>query len=159
MKKIFTISLIFCLTVLFFNTEIKAQTPTYDLKFSRALIVGSSQQIVPDNTVWKVTSIYGEEINVCINVACYSSSLYAKGIVSGMYVNSILIPSTIRGFSSSQERFSSSNCSTGSYCCSDLNCANKTSDPNILPMWLPATTTLKSGGPNTFVSVIEFVLQ
>lgn len=158
MKKIFTISLIFCLTVLFFNTEIKAQTPTYDLKFSRAIIVGSAQQTVPNNTVWKVTSIYGEESNVCMNVFCAASDYYAKGFISQMFVNGVSIPSVIRGFKANHFRFTVSNC-TGADYSSDLTCHNKTADPNILPMWLPAGTTLKSGGPNTFVSIIEFVLQ
>jgi hypothetical protein len=160
MKKIFTISLIFCLTVLFFNTEIKAQTTTYDLKFSRAIIVDANEVTVPANTVWKVTSIYGEENGTCIPVPCFSATLYyGKGIATRMYINNVHIPSTISGFKISSTLYSDVNCSVSVSGAYDLTCANKTADPNILPLWLPAGTTLKSGGPNTFVSVIEFVLQ
>ena len=160
MKNLFTFSLILCFIALLVNTKTHAQTPTYDLKFSRAIIVGSSELTVPNNTVWKVTSIYGEEQSTCIPVPCFSTSTlyYGKGIVTRMYVNGIFIPSTISGFKVSSTMYSDINCnsSIGGY---DLACSNKTAVPSILPMWLPAGTTLKSGGPNTFVSVIEFVLQ
>lgn len=163
MKNLFTFSLILCFTALLVNTKTNAQTPTYDLKFSRAIIVGSGEQTVPNDAVWKVTSIYGEEINFCVPTDCWGSGtyFYGKGIVSGIYVNSILIPSSIRGFKSANNVGFINNTCTGTNSTSSSydNCPNKTSDPNILPLWLPAGTTLKSGGPNTFVSVLEFALQ
>jgi len=145
----------FVLICLIFN----ANAQGYSLKFNRVFIINNNEQTVPTGTVWKVTSIYGEEINFCINVVCFDPNIYAKGIVSGIYVNNVFIPSTIRGFKNSMERFSSSNCTTGSFCCSDVTCANKTTDPNILPLWLPEGTTIKTLGPNTFASVIEFIVQ
>lgn len=162
MKKLIT--LIFIISFFSFFTVSKAKAQGHELKYNRVLIVGGSEQTVPPDAVWKVTSIYGEEKDVCLSLDCWSpgDNLFGKGFASCLYVNSVMIASTIRGFKSSNAtRYTNNTCTAGAYTGSsyDFSCVNKTADPNILPIWLPAGTKLKSGGPNTFVSVMEFLEQ
>jgi len=127
--------------------------------------------------VWKVTALYGAEfrLNHCVNF--HPNSTHEIGTkmrcifnndasgrfsyhISAFLVNEIAIVSSISGFptNASFQIWGSTNCGSdlwGSYN-RDWSCVNSESDPNILPIWLPANTTLQSGGPNTFVSVIEF---
>ncbi|MEI6765572.1 MAG: hypothetical protein WCM76_08015 [Bacteroidota bacterium] len=126
------------------------------LQFSQVIIVGSTLQTVPSGKVWKAEAIFGEQINACMPVDCFASSYYAKGIATGMYVNGMLIPSSIRGYKSSHTLYTDNICTSSAGGGYDLTCANKAPDPNILPMWLPAGTTLKSLGTTSFISVVEF---
>lgn len=129
------------------------------LEFNRVLLISSAEQTVPANRVWKVEAIYGEQVNACVPIDCAIPGFYSIGIISGIYVNGTLIPSTIRGLTNSSPRYNTSSCSTGYFCCQDFSCANKAADPNILPMWLPAGTTIKTVGNTAFASVIEFVVM
>lgn len=129
------------------------------LTFSQGLIVGSSTVTVPAGKIWKVESIFGEQVNACIPVDCLASGWWAKGLASGMYVNGTMIPSTLRGFSTSQTMWNNNLCTTGANSSNNLSCAAKSADPNILPMWLPAGTTLASLGATTFVNVLEFNIE
>jgi hypothetical protein len=129
-----------------------------NLVYNGVQIHSNTQQTVPAGAVWKVTSIYGEETQQCINANCSNPSHYGFAIISGVYVNNVLIPSTIRGFRVSHARYNDSACAASSFT-TDLTCANKSTDPNLLPLWLPAGTTIRSTGPNSFYSVIEFLEQ
>lgn len=158
MKKLIT--LIFIISFFSFFTVSKAKAQGHELKYNRVLIVGGSEQTVPPDAVWKVTSIYGEEANGCIEIKCKEVGRFAKATFTSIFVDGILIPSTVKGFTTSDVlTFNNPECTTGASWYSNASCANKDSDPNILPMWLPAGTKLKSGGPNTFVSVMEFLEQ
>jgi hypothetical protein len=142
-----------------FVTGISIKTDAQNtLQFSQVLIVGSTQQTVPAGKVWKAEAIFGEQISACMPVDCFSSSYYGKGIATGMYVNGLLIPSSIRGFKSSQTIYVDNTCTSSAGGGYDLTCANKSPDPNILPMWMPAGTTVKSLGATSFISIVEFTI-
>jgi hypothetical protein len=127
-----------------------------NLQFNRVLIVSNAPQTVPAGKVWKVECVFGEQVNACLPVDCWNPGFYARGIATGLYVNGVLIPSAVRGFKSSQTVYSDVNCNSYYSNGYDLTCSNKTPDPNILPLWLPAGTTVSSIGNTTFASVIEF---
>jgi hypothetical protein len=150
------------------------------LRFKNAMMVTDQTQTVPANHVWKVTSIYGSEFreNECVNFTANSShelrtvrcacqvwsgsnpntiSVRLFYQISGFMVNNIPINTSISGLSSGNRTvWNSTNCSGNTTGCGTWDCANISSDPNILPIWIPAGTTLRTAGPNTFLSVIEF---
>jgi len=152
------LSLVFTLVIASFTMS-NVYSQGAELKFSRVLLVDNNQQSVPVGTVWKITSIYGEALNTCVPVDCVNVGSYGKGIVSGVYVNGTLIPSTIRGFKSSMIMWGNNTCTSSQGSGWDMLCVNKAADPNILPLWLPAGTTLQSVGASAYVSVIEFIVQ
>lgn len=139
-----------------------------NLQFSQALVVSSTEQTVPVGKVWKVTSVYGFEPNLCLTHASmnncnYSGSNSVNMSVSGYVVNGVMVLSEC----TMKRVWGSTNCSgsnntftaTEQYCGNQIAAqgyAPKLANPNILPMWLPANTTLKSVGPSTFLSVLEF---
>lgn len=129
------------------------------LEFNRALLLSSTEQTVPADRVWKIEAIYGEQVNACVPIDCATPNYFTIGIVSAIYVNGTFIPSIIRGITTGSPRYSNSTCTTGYWCCQDFTCGNKTADPNILPMWLPEGTVVKTYGSTTFASVIEFVVM
>lgn len=149
------------------------------LEYNQSLIITDASVSVPTDKVWKVTAIYGEEFreNECVNY--FSGSTHEIGTkakcarptnesktfnysISAFFINGTAIVSSISGFrdGSLGIRWSSNDCtgSTSSFSSSTMNwsCINRDSDPNILPIWVPAGTTVQTGGPNTFLSVIEF---
>jgi hypothetical protein len=152
------------------------------LEYNQSLIVSGAQQTVPAGKVWKVTAIYGEEARFeeCVNITQSSThelnrircgyainsatQFYLKVpfyTITKMQVNGVDIVSSVNGFNDSPITFprytNDPTCSGSSFNTSrDYGCTNKPTDPNLLPVWLPAGTTLASGGSNTFVSVIEF---
>lgn len=150
------------------------------LEYNQSLIITDALVTVPTDKVWKVTAIYGEEFreNECIDPTTGSSheigtklkcaftsnaySLKFNYSISIFFINGTHIVSTITGFADGDTglRYPSTDC-TGSplsYSSFQRNwsCINRDSDPNILPIWVPAGTTVQTGGPNTFLSVIEF---
>ena len=153
---------------------VKAQPFENELKFSRILtVVGTTPQTVPADAVWKVTSVSGAEVRVnqCINgsigstheigeklqcgVQCNTLSVRASYIIRSLVVNSISLPVSITGFGNLDRYCSSTNC-TGSNSLTNFSCSNLETDPNALPLWLGANSTLATGGPNTIATVIEF---
>jgi len=150
------------------------------LRFKNAMVVTDQLQTVPANHVWKITSVYGSEFreNECVDkspssthelrtVRCACQVGWGSGNpqtsvrlfyqISGFLVNGIPINTMISGLSNnSRTVWNSTNCSGLTSSCTNWNCANVSSDPNILPIWVPAGTTLRTAGPNTFLSVIEF---
>ncbi|MCC6599193.1 MAG: hypothetical protein IT223_00800, partial [Crocinitomicaceae bacterium] len=128
---------------------------------------------------WKATSIYGAEFtaNQCITAASqfdwlgikcnnyFSNPSYINNhsvslsyFATVMIVNGVRIVNELSGMPSSGAIIKYSlNCSgSDNYTNQSFSCANRGVNPNLMPMWIPAGTTVKTGGPNTFISVIEF---
>lgn len=134
------------------GASVKAQGT---LQFNQALIQGDVQTTVPAGKVWKVTAIYGKE-SICYNLAPLYTSFDSPALMAGFYVNGVEI-SSFRKFLSTTAYYTGSNCiSSYPYSVSEFTSLNYESDPNILPIWLPAGTTVKTIGPNVFISVLEF---
>jgi hypothetical protein len=146
------------------------------LQFNQVLLVDSALFTVPANKVWKITAVSGREFrnNECIDLSVNSThelvsarcaypyttnSAVATYTISFFRVNGKRVINAINGLGAATGYSGVNNCiCVGGTCTFQLSlpCANLNTDPNILPMWLPAGTTLRSGGPNTFCSVVEF---
>ena len=144
-----------------------------NLQFNQALLLDSALATVPANKVWKITAVSGSEyrLNECVDISANSNhelksarcgfapstgTFIANYSVSAFIVNNKRIINSVEGFSpTSTTVYLSGNC-TNSWTSSTFSCANRATTPNILPMWLPAGATLRSGGPNTWLSVLEF---
>jgi hypothetical protein len=144
-----------------------------NLQFNQAMLVDSALVTVPANKVWKVTAVSGTEyrLNECVDVSANSNhelksarcgfatttaSFIANYSVSVFIVNNKRIVNSVEGLPSQVLLHNVSNCTNGNWNNINFVCANRATTPNILPMWLPAGTTLRSGGPNTVLSVLEF---
>lgn len=142
------------------------------LQFNQVLLVDSALSTVPANKVWKITAISGSEyrLNECVDISANSSHELKSGrcgyasnsgsflgnySISLFLVNGNRVINSIEGLPTSVTLYCNSNC-TNSCSTKDFSCANRDTNPNILPMWLPSGTTLRSGGPNTWLSVLEF---
>lgn len=127
------------------------------LQFNQALKIGSATQTVPAGKVWKVTSVYGAQ-NACTQFenAQNSSYIFKKMVETAYFVDGVKIISSSIDYN--DYRFCTSGCSSCDSGWMQSTAFNATfpANPNILPMWLAAGTTLASGGANTFLSVLEF---
>jgi len=139
-----------------------------NLEFSGALIVSNSELTVPAGKVWKVTSVYGFEANFCLYSTTFNNCNYGPNnsfnmSVSGFVINGVPVLSEC----TMKRVWASTNCTgtNNTFTAVEALCGNqvgalgyapKLANPNILPMWLPVGTTLKSIGPATFLSVLEF---
>ncbi len=159
--------------VLFFIGLLSLGKAQGNLQFNQALLLDSALATVPANKVWKITAVSGSEyrLNECVDISANSNhelksarcgfapstgTFIANYSVSAFIVNNKRIINSVEGFSpTSTTVYLSGNC-TNSWTSSTFSCANRATTPNILPMWLPAGTTLRSGGPNTVLSVLEF---
>ena len=160
--------------LLFFMALLNQGKAQGNLQFNQALLLDSALATVPANKVWKITAVSGSEyrLNECVDISANSNhelksarcgiatttaSFIANYSVSVFIVNNKRIINAVEGLPSQLNVANSSNCSN---CCGwgsiNFVCANRATTPNILPMWLPAGTTLRSGGPNTVLSVLEF---
>lgn len=159
--------------LLFFMALLNQGKAQGNLQFNQALLLDSALATVPANKVWKITAVSGSEyrLNECVDISANSNhelksarcgfapstgTFIANYSVSAFIVNNKRIINSVEGFSpTSTTVYLSGNC-TNSWTSSTFSCANRATTPNILPMWLPAGTTLRSGGPNTVLSVLEF---
>ena len=160
-------NLLVVILLLFTALSIKAQGT---LQFNQVKIISTVLQTVPSGKVWKVTSIYGFEPNTCITGSVMDNCNYGGSNSVNMSVAAFKVNgSVILSECTPKFDWASANCtgtkiawsSAEQYCGASLGSlgyATKTANPNILPMWLPANTTLQSNGPNTFLSVVEFNL-
>jgi hypothetical protein len=153
MRKIVTLLSLF----VFIASSAKAQT----LSFSQALIVSSSVETVPNDKVWKLTSAYGE-YEGCAGYFNndYNGLRYKQAILTDFFVNGVKI-NVVREnlFNNSVAHFSLNTCS-GSSSTSNQNwnyaIGNRSASPVIFPMWIPAGTTVNTGGSTVKLSVLEF---
>lgn len=137
------------------------------LEYSNALIVKDVVQTIPTGKVWKVTAIYGSD-RFCvqgtsnyINKSDWGYSKYVANISSAMIVNGVNIFSLrVWDVSGSYITLYNDAACTSNYCSS---CPGRgpyaydiAANPNILPQWLPAGTTVQTGSPNVLISVLEF---
>ena len=146
-----------------------------NLQFNQVLLVDSALRTVPANKAWKITAISGSEyrLNECVNISSNSNHelksarcglAQSNGHFVGNYsislflVNGNRVINSLEGMPTSSTVWVSNLCTniSGNYGNYGFTCANRDTNPNILPMWLPAGATLRSGGPNTWLSVLEF---
>lgn len=140
------------------------------LQFGQALIVSATQVSVPSGKVWKITGIYGTD-RICVpciptehTTSSSCNTRYVDFVGTAFYVNGNEIVSHRDwiGRATYENIYASSNCSPAS----QWDTFGITSfgwrmfdvppNPNILPMWIPAGTTLKSATSNIYLSVLEF---
>ena len=143
------------------------------LQFNQVLLVDSALSTVPANKVWKITAISGSEyrLNECVDISANSShelksarcgyanssaSFIANYSISVFLINGKRVVNSVEGLPSQATVHLGSTCSNGWQSNINFTCTNRATTPNILPMWLPSGTTLRSGGPNTWLSVLEF---
>ncbi len=147
---------------LFIITMLSAQGT---LQYNQAKIIGASTEIVPIGKVWKVTSVYGVIRSCRLIGPCYialSPNSYAMASQSGLIINGESVPSRLVWERSNF--FSENTCTndarsfstTTSNCTCNGMAGDLASDPNVLPIWLPAGTSVSSLGSSSFVSVLEF---
>jgi len=172
MNTIFTKLLSFATLLLLCGTSLFAQG---SLQYNQALIISDQIQTVPAGKVWKIQNIYGSEfrVNECIDLSQASTheaaklrcvsvggfSMTASYEISAFQINSVNVLNYLSGFRPGANqycRFSGNTCSGSCTLLSDASCGNRDGDPNTFPMWVPAGTTVRSNGPNTYLTVIEF---
>lgn len=125
------------------------------LQYNQAIIASDQLQTVPANKVWKITAIYGKD-EVCRQVLpLYGANWWSKTLVAGFRLNNVEILS-FRKFLTQTMYNNSNTCSANGQGTYDFSPLNFESDPNILPIWVPAGATVQTVGPNVFLSVIEF---
>jgi hypothetical protein len=166
-------TLLYTAFFLLLSTGISAQG---NLQFNQARIITNTQLTVPTDKVWKVTSVYGSEfnLNLCVDynndwLGLKCNSCFANNPNSGnnsvrlsvftteIVVNGVRVLNEVSGMPTSVISYPTTNCSGSTFCsASSYTCANKSVNPNLLPIWLPAGSTFRTGGPNTFASVLEF---
>jgi hypothetical protein len=148
-----------------------------NLQFNQALIIsGTAPQTVPADKVWKVTSMYGSEfvLNQCVTNAAVnnwlglrclpllqagegSRSTRVSYFIAQLTVNGTQVVSELTGMPVAGSVANDATCSNTSWATNqNLSCANRTMNPNLLPMWLPAGTTVATNASTVFASVIEF---
>ncbi len=170
---------------LFFCLSISVLTAQGGLQFNRVFTLTDQTQTVPPNKVWKVTAVFGQEtrVNECVDFSATSThevgprarcgsaglpttiSARFNYSIRGLTLNGINVAFSLSGFGQcpSSNLTPTNNCVSGTnYGCNffqnpaDWSCVNMPNDPNLLPIWLAAGSTLRTLGPNTFASVIEF---
>lgn len=162
MKKILLVSIVVLTALIFVSSSLNAQNT---LEFNRVLIVDNNVQSVPVGTVWKVVSVYGNAPRICAESPKATSSYkYNYFNVQGFIVNGVNVfseASYAGDFNNSSSYghywFNTTNCSgNGQYDNKNTwGLYNINANPNILPMWLPATTTVQAM-QGSYLSVIEF---
>jgi len=162
MKKLFTSAIIPALCLLISTTALNAQN---SLQFVQAKLIDNNLQTVPVGKVWKVVSVYGSAPRICVShpKATSTSNTYSWFNVQGFLVNSITVFSeaTFAGSystSSGHMWYTTDACSTVGQAWDNKaiwGIYDISPNPNILPMWLPAGTTLQAM-QGSVISVIEF---
>jgi hypothetical protein len=145
----------FLLAALIFAVTAAAQS---DLKFNSAKLVTNTVQTVPADKVWKITALSGALYNtLCVgrpDLLPNPVQWVKAAVASGFEVNGSPVYSTLR-YSTSTSRHGNNTC-TNELGTTDYSSWSQNTDPLILPMWLPAGTTLRTLGAGIFVSVVEF---
>jgi len=136
MKKVFSLAL------LTFASMAMCRAQDNQLKFSQVKLV-SSMETVPDDKVWKVVSV----LPSC-NPIQTSSTTYTNAAGTGTYAflvnGSTIYVSRVEAV---QGSFADSNARSRTY----TNCSGE-----LLPIWLPAGSTLAASTCIHSISVVEF---
>jgi hypothetical protein len=125
------------------------------LQYNQAKIATDQLQTVPANKVWKITAIFGKD-EVCRSTAPLYNNYWSTTLVSGFKLNNVEVLSFRKFLTTTLYNLNNCTSSAGSCGGGCLNPLNFESDPNILPIWVPAGATVQTVGPNVFLSVIEF---
>ena len=138
--------------VLIMGVALHAQQTPHTLQYSRALLISSAGGTVPEaasnngvDCVWKVVSVL-PSANVQQNVSGNNGSPLPLGTFA-ISVNSNTIYLT-----RVDAAFGYNGYDGGSYDFTNVN-------GELLPMWLPAGTTLAAGSNIQYVSVVEFIVN
>ena len=132
-------NLISAIIILLAGFTLNAQ---HTLQFNRAILV-SSQQTVPDNTVWKAVAILPSSGPIS-NVSGYSGAPAVAAFAININSNPVYVSNVDGGWpGAGNQNFSYTN-SKG---IENLN------------MWLPAGTTLAASTNIQYISVIEFIVN
>jgi hypothetical protein len=127
------------------------------LSFNRVITLDNTTQTVPAGKVWKVTGVYGLSDNICypyFNLN-FGTVRYALGFGLALVVNGQTIVFQITDRTGGSH-FPISNCSGSGSTNWNPSQPKIEPNPNAFPMWLPAGSTLATGGSSTIASVIEF---
>ncbi len=140
------------IAVLIIGFALNAQQTPHTLQYSRTLLISSGGGTVPAaasnngvDCVWKVVSVL-PSANVQQNVSASNGSPMPMGAFE-IYVNSNIIYLT-----RVETAFGYNGYDNGNYNFVNVN-------GELLPMWLPAGTTLAAGSNIQYVSVIEFIVN
>ena len=127
------------------------------LEFNQVKIITNTVETVPSGKVWKITAMSGTVYGECVPHPEGNTSIWYKATAaSGFLLNGNKVYSMLK-YPSSGQRYNSNTCVTTGFCCDgNLTTNNQATDPLVLPMWLPAGTTLGSIASSVFLSVIEF---
>jgi len=127
------------------------------LGFNEVLIITDQVETVPSGKVWKVTGIFGLSDNICYPYfnANFGTVRYALGFGTGLLVNTVTIVNQITDRTGSSH-FPNPDCTGSGSTNWNPTFPKIEPNPNVFPMWLPAGTTLRTLGPTTFSSVLEF---
>jgi hypothetical protein len=173
MKKYFTLFSLLCFCVI--------ASAQGTLQFNKVIIFTSTTTPTspPSGKVWKVTSVMGSELrfNHCLDLTSSTDELrsavcgatwntggypYAKVpfyAIRTVSINGNSVIISLSGLSSSTNVnvYTSAGCTgTAAGVTPAFSCANQSTDPTILPLWIPSGTTFGVGGSSTFASIIEF---
>lgn len=131
------------------------------------MVISNIQQTVPAGKVWKLEAVWGTD-RICI--PCVLNEHLTISQCSGRYIDYVGTSFQINGkrvfserrwfpeFVSSEALYNDASCTTlySNYTTYGWGFYNIGANPNILPIWLPAGSTVLTDSPNIFTSLIEF---
>jgi hypothetical protein len=137
------------------------------LQFNRVLVVSNALQTVPAGKVWKVEAVWGTD-RICI--PCIINEHLTTTACNGRFIDYVGTSFRINGnrvfserrwfpeFLSSEAVYNDAACTSlfSNYTSYGWGFYNIAANPNILPIWLPAASTMETDSPQIFVSIIEF---
>ncbi len=132
-------NLISTIIILLVCVALKAQ---HTLQFNRAILV-STEQSVPNNTVWKVVSVLPSSMAIS-NVSGYPSAPAVSAFAITINSNPVYFSNVNGGWEGANQN--------------NFAYTNATGTEN-LNMWLPAGTTLAASTNIQYISVIEFIVN
>ncbi len=126
-------------TILFISfTNAKAQ---HTLAYNQSILIDNTGGTVPYGAVWKVVSLLPSSLPLTAYTAYYNPPSVGTFAIT-VNSNPIYASSVGAAFGFSSDNYSATN-----------------SNGLVLPIWLPAGTTLAASTNIKYVSVIEFLVQ
>ncbi len=137
------------------------------LQFNRVFVVTNVLQTVPAGKVWKVEAVWGTD-RICI--PCVVNEHLTSSACTGRFIDYVGTSFRINGnrvfserrwfpeFLTSEALYSDAACTSlwSNYTTYGWGFYNIAANPNILPIWLPAGSTMETDSPQIFISIIEF---